>query len=71
MSQTALAEQARAVVYDAYRQGLPQATAAQLLAGKATPAWIAHEYAALRRRGISQMAGQQELFAPEPADAQQ
>jgi hypothetical protein len=68
MSQTTPADQARAVVYDAYTTGLPQADAAQLLTGRATPAWVAHEYAVLRKRGISQMAGQQELFGPASAE---
>ncbi|MFB9594026.1 hypothetical protein [Streptomyces racemochromogenes] len=62
MTEPISAAQARAIVYDAYTTGLPQAAAAQLLAGRATPAWVAHEYAVLRKRGISSMAGQQSLF---------
>lgn len=68
MTEPMTADQARAVVYDAYTTGLPQAAAAQLLAGKESPAWVTHEYAALRRRGVSAMAGQQTLFDTEATE---
>lgn len=68
MTEPTTADQARAVVYDAYTTGLSQADAAKLLTGRATPAWVAHEYAALRRRGVSSMAGQQTLFDTETAE---
>ncbi|MCB5182866.1 hypothetical protein [Streptomyces antimicrobicus] len=68
MTEPTTADQARAIVYDAYTTGLSQAAAAQLLEGRATTAWVAHEYAALRRRGVSSMAGQQTLFDTETAE---
>lgn len=64
MTETISVDQARAIVHDAYTTGLPQAAAVKLLEGRATPAWVAHEYVALRKRGISATPGQQELFDP-------
>ncbi|MFE3866128.1 hypothetical protein ACFXPT_37815 [Streptomyces goshikiensis] len=52
-------DQARAIVYDAYTSGLAQSVAVKLLCGRATPAWVKHEYAALKKRGISSTRGQQ------------
>lgn len=64
MSQTISVDQARRIVHDAYTTGLPPAAAAELLAGRATHAWVVAEYAALRKRGIPAMAGQDQLFDP-------
>ncbi|MFZ3500671.1 hypothetical protein ACODT5_46940 [Streptomyces sp. 5.8] len=64
MTETISVDAARAIVHDAYISGLAESVAVKLLNGRATPAWVAHEYAALRKRGISSTRGQATLFDP-------